>query len=127
MKRLLLAGAGHAHIEVLRDLAERPGSGITVTVVSARPRFIYTGMVPGAIAGHYKLEDCAIDVEALARRARARFVMGAVYRIDGDNHRVHCADGESFEYDVCSLNVGSRIAIGEAAGVEEHATPARPM
>jgi selenide,water dikinase len=127
MKRLLLAGGGHAHIEVLRDLAERPGSGITVTVVSARPRFIYTGMVPGAIAGHYKLEDCAIDVEALARRAKARFVTGAVYRIDTGNRRVHCADGESFDYDVCSLNVGSRVAIGDATGVEEHATPARPM
>jgi selenide,water dikinase len=127
MKRLLLAGGGHAHIEVLRDLAERVGSGIGVTVVSARPRFIYTAMVPGAIAGHYKLEDCAIDVEALARRAKARFITGAVYRIDTANHRVHCADGESFDYDVCSLNVGSRIAIADATGVEEHATPARPM
>ena len=127
MKRLLLAGGGHAHVEVLRDLAERPGSGIAVTVVSARPRFIYTGMVPGAIAGHYKLEDCAIDVEALARRANARFVTGAVYRIDTPNHRVHCADGESFDYDICSLDVGSRVAIGSATGVEEHATQVRPM
>ena len=39
LKRLVLAGGGHAHIEVLRDLAARvPGSGIAVTVVSPRPR-----------------------------------------------------------------------------------------
>jgi selenide,water dikinase len=127
MKRLVLAGGGHAHVEVLRDLAERPGSGIAVTVVSARPRLIYSGMVPGAIAGHYRLEDCAIDVEALARRANARFVTGAVYRIDAANHRIHCADGEAFDYDLCSLDVGSRVAIGTAAGVEEHATVVRPL
>ena len=127
MKRLVLAGGGHAHIEVLRDLAARPGSGITVTLVTPRPRFVYTGMVPGVIAGHYRLEDCAIELEALARRANARFVTGAVYRIDTPNHRVHCADGESFDYDICSLDVGARVAIGSATGVEEHATQVRPM
>jgi selenide,water dikinase len=127
VKKLLLAGGGHAHVEVLRDLAERPGSGIAVTLVTPRPRLVYTGMVPGAIAGHYRLEDCAIDLEALARRANARFVLGAIFRIDSANRRVHCADGESVDYDILSLDVGSRIAIGGAAGVDEHATPARPM
>ena len=125
MKRLLLAGGGHAHVEVLRDLAERPGSGIAVTLVTPRPRLVYTGMIPGAIAGHYRLEDCAIDLEALARRANARFVLGAVFRVDGANHVVQCADGEAIEYDILSLDVGSRVAAG-AAGLE-HATPVRPM
>ena len=127
MKKLLLAGGGHAHVEVLRDLAERPGSGIAVTLVTPRPRLVYTGMVPGAIAGHYRLEDCVIDLEALARRANARFVLGAIFRIDSANRRVHCADGESVDYDILSLDVGSRVAIGDAVGVDEHATPARPM
>jgi selenide,water dikinase len=127
MKRLVLAGGGHAHVEVLRDLAERPGSGIAVTVVSPRPRLVFTGMIPGAIAGHYRLEDCAIDVEALAQRANARFVNGAIFRVDAANHRVHCADGETIDYDILSLDVGSRVAVGLATGVDEHATLVRPM
>jgi selenide,water dikinase len=114
-------------VEVLRDFAERPGSGIAVTVVSPRPRLIYTGMVPGAIAGHYRLEDCAIDVEALARRANARFVNGAIFRVDAANHRVHCADGDAIDYDLLSLDVGARVAVGATAGVDEHATLVRPM
>jgi selenide,water dikinase len=125
MKRLLLAGGGHAHVEVLRDLAERPGSGIAVTLVTPRPKLVYTGMVPGAIAGHYRLEECAIDLEALARRANARFVTGAVFRVDGASRVVHCADGETLAYDVLSLDVGSRVVAG-ATGLE-HATPVRPM
>lgn len=127
MKRLLLAGGGHAHIEVLRDFAERPGSGISVTLVSARPNLVYSAMVPGVIAGHYKLEDCAIDLRGLAARARARFALNAVYRVDAANRRVHCADGEAFDYDLLSLDVGSRVAVGHVTGVEEHATPARPL
>ena len=127
MKKLLLAGGGHAHIEVLRDFAERPGSGIAITLVSARPKFVYSAMVPGAIAGHYKLEDCAVDLRSLAARARARFTVNAVYRVDAINHRVHCADGETFEYDLLSLDVGARTAVDGATGVEEYATPARPL
>jgi selenide,water dikinase len=127
MKRLVLAGGGHAHIEVLRDFAERPGSGIALTLVSARPNLVYSAMVPGVIAGHYKLEDCAIDLRGLAERARARFAVNAVYRVDAANRRVHCADGETFDYDLLSLDVGARVAIGEVVGVEEHATPARPL
>jgi pyridine nucleotide-disulfide oxidoreductase family protein len=98
-----------------------------VTLVNPRPRFVYTGMVPGVIAGHYRLEDCAVDLEALARRANARFVPGAIFRIDSANRRVHCADGETVDYDILSLDVGSRVVVGGAVGVEEHATPARPM
>jgi selenide,water dikinase len=127
MKRLLLAGGGHAHIEVLRDLAERPGSGISVTLVSARPRFVYSAMVPGVIAGHYKLEDCVVDLPSLAERGNARFAANAIYRIDPAARRVYCADGETFDYDLLSLDVGSRAAVGGITGVEEHATPVRPM
>jgi len=127
MKKLVLAGGGHAHVEVLRDLGERPGSGIAVTLVTPRPRFIYTGMIPGAIAGHYRLEDCSIDLEALARRANARFVNGAIFKVDAPNHRLHCADGETIDYDILSLDVGSRVSVGATMGVDEHATLVRPM
>jgi selenide,water dikinase len=127
MKKLVLAGGGHAHIEVLRDLAVRPGSGIAVTLVTPRPRLIFTGMIPGVVAGHYRLEDCSIDVEVLAQRANARFVNGAIFKVDAANHRVHCADGETLDYDFLSLDVGSRVATGAATGIEEHATLVRPM
>ena len=65
MKRLVLLGGGHAHVEVLRRLAEDPGARPEVTVVTPFPRLIYSGMVPGVIAGHYRLDECAIGIEAL--------------------------------------------------------------
>ncbi len=52
MKRLVLLGAGHAHVEVLRDLGARRDERCEVTLISPEPRLIYTAMVPGVIAGH---------------------------------------------------------------------------
>ena len=55
MKRLLLLGGGHAHVHVLRDLAARPVPDAAVTLVSPYSRQLYSGMVPGLIAGHYRV------------------------------------------------------------------------
>ncbi len=127
MKRLVLLGGGHAHIEVLRELAEKPVVGMTCTLVTPYPRLIYTGMVPGVIAGHYKLEECAIGVEGLAQRARVEFVQGAAARVDPIAREVVCADGGVIPYDVLSMDVGSHPLVGQAKGVREHAVLVRPM
>ena len=63
MKRLVLVGGGHAHIEVLRDLATRPSRNIATTLVTPFPRMIYTAMLPGYVAGHYALDECTVDGE----------------------------------------------------------------
>jgi selenide,water dikinase len=59
-KRLLLAGGGPAHVHALADLARSPLPDTDVTLVSPFVRQIYSGMLPGWIAGHYTLDECAI-------------------------------------------------------------------
>ena len=66
MKRLLLAGAGHAHAQVLRDWARRPLPGCELEVLSPSPRAPYSGMVPGWLAGRYAYDDICLDFAALA-------------------------------------------------------------
>lgn len=121
----MLAGGGHAHIEVLRDLAQNPAP-IEATLVTPHARLIYTGMVPGVIAGHFRLDECAIDVERLARRANARVVLSEATHLDARARTLKCADGTALEYDVLSLDVGSQVADASASGVAAHATPVRP-
>ncbi len=65
MKRLVLAGAGHAHALVLRDMARAPLSGVEVVVVSPEPLAPYSGMVPGWLAGLYRFDEIVIDFPAL--------------------------------------------------------------
>ena len=52
MKRVLLIGAGHAHLVVLRSLAQKPLYGARITLVSPFARQVYSGMLPGILAGH---------------------------------------------------------------------------
>lgn len=126
MKRLVLLGGGHAHIEVLRDLAQRPGDFET-TLVTPHRQLIYSGMVPGLIAGHYELDDCTVDLERLAARAGARVAFTTATLVDAKARSVLCSNTLEFPYDVLSLDVGSVAAIGAAHGVEQHAVPVRPL
>ncbi len=127
MKRLVLLGGGHAHVEVLRELAASRDASVSCTLVTPHPRLIYTGMVPGVVAGHYRLEECAIALEGLAQRAGAEFVQVAAARIDPAARQVVCDDGGVMGYDVLSMDVGSRPLVGCAVGVAEHSVLARPM
>ena len=127
MKRLVLLGAGHAHVEVLRHFASLEEKGWDITVVSPYPWLTYSGMVPGHFAGHYELDECTIDVAALAKRARATLALTTASLVSADAGEVVCANGSVFPYDVLSLDVGSQPALGAVRGVERHAVLIRPI
>lgn len=108
-KRLLLAGAGHAHAQVLLDFARRPVPGTTLTVVSPEPLAPYSGMVPGWLAGRYRFEEIVVDFEALCRAAGARWVRGELDALDPGRRTLRLASGERLDWDLLSLNVGSTL------------------
>ncbi|HKU46670.1 MAG TPA: pyridine nucleotide-disulfide oxidoreductase, partial [Burkholderiales bacterium] len=65
MRRVLLIGAGHGHLAVLRDLARKPLYGARITLVSPLARQVYSGMLPGILAGHYRRAEAEIDIADL--------------------------------------------------------------
>jgi len=73
-RRILLAGGGHAHVEVLRRFGASPANGVSIVLVSPDRCTPYSGMLPGLVAGHYTHDESHIDLEPLARYARAEFV-----------------------------------------------------
>ena len=82
MKHVVLLGAGHAHVQVLQGLAREPMPAARVTLVSPFAQLVYSGMVPGVVAGHYTADECTIAVAPLAARAGAGFVQQAAVQID---------------------------------------------
>ncbi len=126
-KRLLLLGGGHAQLQVLRALVATPLEGWQVLLVTPYPRLLYSGMVPGWIAGHYALEECAIDTAQLAERAGATLALTTGAALDLTAREVHCADGRSFAYDLLSIDTGPQPALGDLPGAAEHALPVRPI
>jgi pyridine nucleotide-disulfide oxidoreductase family protein len=127
LKRLVLLGGGHAHVEVLRDLADAPDKGWEVTLVTPFRWFIYSGMVPGYFAGHYEVDDCSIDLGGLAARAHAKAVFTYASLVSPAAREVICANATVIPYDVLSMDVGSVPASAKVKGVEQHAIMVRPL
>jgi selenide,water dikinase len=124
---LVLVGGGHTHVQVLRRWIARPVAGVRLTVVLDRPEAVYSGMVPGFVAGDYATHELEIDVAALARRAGAELVLAPATGIDPKRRRIF-ADGRApIAWDVASLDVGSTIRGHDLPGVCEHALATRPI
>lgn len=126
-REVVLVGAGHAHVEVLRAWARDPEPRARLTLVVDRETALYSGMVPGFVAGQYHAGDLEIALRPLARRARARIVLGEAIRIDTDASVVHVKGEASIAYDVASLDVGSTVAGMDLPGVREYAIATRPI
>ena len=62
---IVLLGAGHAHVEVLRRFAMRPEPGVRLTLIGREPETPYSGMLPGLIRGDYTFEQAHILRDAL--------------------------------------------------------------
>ncbi|MGE5638718.1 MAG: FAD-dependent oxidoreductase [Clostridia bacterium] len=126
MKRLLLLGAGHAHAVALERFARKPlPSGVSVALVTPRPRQIYSGMVPGYLAGHYRRDEITVDCAAMAARAQAELVLGTAAAIDTARSRVRLEGGGELEYDVLSIDVGAATELSLPGAAL--AIPVRPL
>ncbi len=114
--RLVLVGAGHAHLEVLRRCILTPLPKVELTVVSLDDEQHYSGMLPGYVAGIYPQEAVRIDVAGLTRRANGRFIRAEALGLDPTRQTVRLAGVEPVAYDLVSFNLGSQAAGAEAAG-----------
>ncbi len=114
---LVLLGAGHAHVEVLRRFALRPEPGVRLTLIGREPETPYTGMLPGLIRGEYAFDDAHIDLAPLAAGAGARLILAEATGIDLAERRVAVAGRPAVPFDLLSIDVGGEPAMPQSAGV----------
>ncbi|MGH7664602.1 MAG: FAD-dependent oxidoreductase [Gemmatimonadaceae bacterium] len=129
MRRLLLVGGGHAHLEVVRTLIRQPLDGVELLLISRSRQHHYSGMIPGYLQGTYDEHELVFDLPALCSAmgaGRARFIEASAERVSPVD-RVVEAGGERYEFDIASLDVGSSAIGRELPGVEEYAHTVIPM
>jgi selenide, water dikinase len=127
LKQLLLIGGGHAHVEVLRQLALRPQHTAQVTLVSPDAHTPYSGMLPGLVAGHYTHDETHVALLPLAQAAGARFVPARVTALNAAARQVTLSDGSSVSYDIAAIDIGSTPFVPEVPGLRETALLAKPV
>ena len=127
MKHLVLLGAGHAHVQVLLDLAREPLPAARVTLVSPFAELVYSGMLPGVVAGHYEAHECVIKIAPLAARAGAGFVPQAAVGLNADARTVTLADASVLGFDALSIDTGAVMDRDSIPGAREHALFVRPI
>lgn len=127
VKDIVLVGGGHAHVGVLRRFGMRPLPGVRLTLIARDIDTPYSGMLPGYIAGHYSYDDCHIDLRPLAGFAGARLYHATVEGLDPDNRCVLVAGRPPVDYDLVSVNIGSRPRTVDVPGALEYALPVKPI
>ena len=126
MKRLLLIGAGRAHLDVLCDFSRRPLANAMVTLVSPAEHTPCPGMLAGIVAGHYSGAPPYVDLDGLARRAETALLPRRVAMLDVRNRIATFDTGEEVGYDIASINIGAPPFMPAAPGLREFALVAKP-
>jgi selenide,water dikinase len=124
---IVLIGGGHAHVHVLKAFGMRPEPGVRLTLIAREVETPYSGMLPGLIAGHYRFEQCHIDLEPLARFANARLIRASSIGIDRALRGVLIEGRPPLAYDLLSIDVGATPALEAIPGAAEHALPVKPI
>lgn len=127
MKRLVLVGGGHAHLSVLRAMAQGRPKNVELTLITPSAYQNYSGMLPGWISGHYTQTECRVDLRPLAEAAGAQLVLESIVGMDAARRCVGLADGRHVEYDLLSLDVGSDADTSWLHTLGDRLLPVKPL
>ena len=127
LKDIVLVGAGHAHVSVLRMFGMKPIPGVRITLITRQINTPYSGMLPVMIAGSYTADEAHIDAGPLTVFAGARLYHDEANGVDLDTKLVLCRNRPPVAYDLLSIDIGSTPSHGDAAGVDAHAIPVKPI
>ena len=131
MKHLVMLRSGHAHVHMLSTLATQPLAGVQITLVASYPRQLHSDMAAGFVAGHYALEETAINLPPLLANSGVQWLRHSAVGLDADARTLTLDDGSKLSFDVLSVNTGAvqdRQKIEQLIpGARDHALFVRPI
>lgn len=127
MKRLVLAGSGHAHLALLRALAARPSASVQAVLVAPSRYQVYSGMVPGWLSGHFTLNEMRVDLLRLCQAANVRLIVDRIVGMDAERRCVACSNREHLDYDLLSLDIGGETDLSWLQTLGDRLIAVRPF
>lgn len=126
-KKLVLAGAGHAHMVILQNISEILERGHSVTVIGPEDSHYYSGMGPGLLGGTYQSGEICFKSRQKVESCGGIYIRDKLQKIDGGNRRVFLEGGRTLEYDVLSCNCGSFVKQVIPGTAECKVYPVKPI
>jgi NADH dehydrogenase FAD-containing subunit len=126
-RHLVLIGAGHAHLTVMKEIRGMIARGHRVTVVSDGAFQYYSGMGPGLLSGRYRPAELRFDVATMVTARGGAFHDDRVTHIDPHRQQLKLASGIRLSYDVLSLNTGSHVPFPSPEATSIRIYPAKPV
>lgn len=123
----MLIGGGHTHAIALRLLGMKPLPGVRLSLVSEASESVYSGMLPGHVAGFYSPEACHIHLSPLADFAGAQFLIDQAVGLDLTARQVICANHAAINFDLVSIDIGSTPKLPNLPGILANVIPAKPV
>lgn len=124
---VLLVGAGHAHLGVLRRWAGGARPPGRIGLLNAGPAAWYSGMLPGLLAGRYRAQECQIDLAPLCRAAGVELLDGEVQALAARQRKLTLTDGRQLSASWLSLNVGGQVVGPPQRGSALQLLPVKPF
>lgn len=125
--RIVLIGAGHAHLEVLHSWTRQGLPDVEIVLIEPNAFLRYSGMAPGWIAGLYDDTQFAVDIPAVANRAGIDLIAQRALSIDANGGTVELADGSSVAFDVLSIASGGVGRAVDVLGEDPRLIDVRPL
>ena len=110
-KVLVLVGAGHANIQVLKKLTMKNYEGLQIITINSGYTSLYSGMTPGLIENYYVLDDASIDLAKLCKNAGSVFINDEVIKLDEKKNIIYLKNHPPIKYNLLSLNIGCQSKI----------------
>ncbi|WP_421385046.1 NAD(P)/FAD-dependent oxidoreductase [Bacillus salacetis] len=107
MEKILLAGGGHSHIQVLKRLKEEPFKEAEITLISPSRYQYAPDLFPGYAEGIYNEQEIRQDLQELAEESGVNWMEGAVLSVDPMQKLALTANGDILDFDIISFNIGS--------------------
>ncbi|WP_300410872.1 FAD-dependent oxidoreductase [Lagierella sp.] len=119
MKTLILAGAGHGHIQILSKLQNMKLENLKVLVITNFDRQFYSGMLPGYINESFTIEDVSFKVKDYCKNENIELIFDKIIEIDSRENKVRTLKDE-YHFDYLCMNLGS-------ASIEHFGPPTKDL
>ncbi|MHA2227151.1 MAG: NAD(P)/FAD-dependent oxidoreductase [Candidatus Hodarchaeales archaeon] len=125
-KQLVLIGAGHGNLHLLKNASILQQRKYEITLISPTD-FNYNGVAPGILETRYPDDFGKIPCQCHLDKVGGRYYQNEVTRINVMERMLFLNDKKSIQFDYLSINIGGRVPINEINGTSRYTFPIRPV